>query len=87
MKRRSFLQAGFLGVAGLILFGIPEHKDPRGSQAAAPDGMSPIGLPSHLSAPSATHSALPIALAARVSSVPLVSSLPLLSSPTRGSSV
>ena len=32
------------GVAGVILFGIPEYKDPQGSQAAAPQGISQQGL-------------------------------------------
>jgi len=28
-----------LGIAGVILFGLPEHKDPRGSEAWAEDGV------------------------------------------------
>ena len=32
------------GIAGVILFGIPEHKDPTGSQAGADDGISQLGL-------------------------------------------
>jgi len=33
-----------LGVPGVMLFGIPEHKDSRGSQADAPDGVVQIAL-------------------------------------------
>ena len=32
------------GIAGVILFGIPEHKDPSGSQAGSADGISQLGL-------------------------------------------
>jgi porphobilinogen synthase len=28
-----------LGIGGVILFGLPEHKDPRGSEASADDGV------------------------------------------------
>ena len=33
-----------LGVAGVILFGIPSHKDAQGSQSHAPDGITQVGL-------------------------------------------
>jgi porphobilinogen synthase len=33
-----------LGVAGVLLFGIPELKDATGSRASAPDGISQVGL-------------------------------------------
>lgn len=33
-----------LGVAGVILFGIPEHKDAIGSQSFASDGITQVGL-------------------------------------------
>ncbi len=32
------------GVAGVLLFGVPEHKDPQGSRAADPAGISQLGL-------------------------------------------
>ncbi len=31
-------------VAGVILFGVPAHKDPHGREAANPDGISQLGL-------------------------------------------
>ena len=34
-------QAAELGIPGVILFGIPEHKDAEGSQAYDPDGIVP----------------------------------------------
>jgi porphobilinogen synthase len=33
-----------LGVPAVMLFGVPAHKDPRGSQADAPDGVMQIAL-------------------------------------------
>ena len=33
-----------LGVPGVILFGVPAHKDARGSQADAPDGIVQVAL-------------------------------------------
>src|SRR5881392_3470817 len=33
-----------LGVPGVMLFGIPQHKDARGSQADAPDGVVQVAL-------------------------------------------
>ena len=33
-----------LGVPGVMLFGIPAHKDARGSQADAPDGVVQVAL-------------------------------------------
>jgi porphobilinogen synthase len=34
----------YLGVPGVILFGVPEHKDATGSQAWSPDGIVQVGL-------------------------------------------
>jgi porphobilinogen synthase len=33
-----------LGVPAVILFGVPEHKDPRGSTADAPDGVVQVAI-------------------------------------------
>src|SRR3954451_25234798 len=33
-----------LGVPGVMLFGIPQHKEARGSQADAPDGVVQVAL-------------------------------------------
>lgn len=37
--RKAAAEAVQAGIGGLILFGIPEHKDPLGSQADAPEGI------------------------------------------------
>ena len=33
-----------LGVPAVMLFGVPAHKDARGSQADAPDGVMQVAL-------------------------------------------
>jgi porphobilinogen synthase len=42
--RKAAVEAVEAGVGGLMLFGIPEHKDARGSQAADPDGVLNVAL-------------------------------------------
>ena len=42
--RRAAAEAAEAGVAGVILFGIPEHKDAVGSQADDPDGIVQMAL-------------------------------------------
>src|SRR6476619_4021297 len=37
--RRAAAEAAELGLAGIMLFGIPEHKDAVGSGAVDPDGI------------------------------------------------
>ena len=42
--RKIAAEAAQAGVGGLIIFGIPEHKDARGSQADAPEGIVQLAL-------------------------------------------
>jgi len=42
--RKAAVEAVEAGVGGLILFGIPAHKDARGSAADDPDGIVQLGL-------------------------------------------
>src|SRR5262245_42442577 len=42
--RKEVRQLADLGVPAVILFGIPEQKDPEGSQAWAPDGIVQVAL-------------------------------------------
>ncbi len=42
--RKAAAEAVEAGVGGLILFGIPEHKDARGSAADSPDGIVQVAL-------------------------------------------
>jgi porphobilinogen synthase len=42
--RKAAVDAVNAGVGGLMLFGIPEHKDPRGSGALDPDGVLQVAL-------------------------------------------
>jgi porphobilinogen synthase len=42
--RKAAVEAVEAGVGGLMLFGIPEHKDARGSQATDPDGVLNMAL-------------------------------------------
>ena len=42
--RKEVAELKALGVRAVILFGIPEHKDPEGSQAWAPDGIVQLAL-------------------------------------------
>ena len=42
--RKEVRQLADLGVAGLVLFGVPASKDPSGSQAWAPDGIVQVAL-------------------------------------------
>ncbi|GAB2819982.1 porphobilinogen synthase [Actinocorallia aurea] len=42
--RKAAHEAAEAGVGGVILFGIPEHKDPRGSAADDPNGIMQVAL-------------------------------------------
>jgi porphobilinogen synthase len=42
--RKTALEAADAGLAGLMIFGIPAHKDTRGSAAVAEDGILPVAL-------------------------------------------
>jgi porphobilinogen synthase len=42
--RKAAIEAAAAGLAGVMLFGIPEHKDARGSQALADDGILNLAL-------------------------------------------
>jgi porphobilinogen synthase len=42
--RKAAADAAAAGVGGLIVFGVPEDKDDRGSEADAPDGISQAAL-------------------------------------------
>jgi len=42
--RRVYAQAAELGLGGVMLFGIPEHKDASGSGAVDPDGILNVAL-------------------------------------------
>jgi porphobilinogen synthase len=42
--RKAAAEAVAVGVGGLMLFGIPEHKDPQGSGAVDPDGVLQVAL-------------------------------------------
>jgi porphobilinogen synthase len=42
--RKEVRELAELGVPAVILFGVPEHKDPRGSEAWNPDGIVQVAL-------------------------------------------
>jgi porphobilinogen synthase len=42
--RKEVAELAMLGVPGVILFGVPAHKDAEGSQAWAPDGIVQVAL-------------------------------------------
>src|ERR1700745_2447802 len=42
--RKAAAEAAAAGVGGLIVFGVPEDKDDRGSEADAPDGISQVAI-------------------------------------------
>lgn len=42
--RRVYAEAAELGLGGVMLFGLPEHKDARGSGALDPDGILNVAL-------------------------------------------
>jgi porphobilinogen synthase len=42
--RKAAAEAAEAGVGGLIVFGVPEDKDDRGSEADAPDGVSQVAI-------------------------------------------
>jgi len=42
--RKTALEAADAGLAGLMIFGVPAHKDARGSAAVAEDGILPVAL-------------------------------------------
>ncbi|OYO00119.1 porphobilinogen synthase [Enemella evansiae] len=42
--RRTAAECAEAGLAGIMLFGLPEHKDATGSQALAPDGILNVAL-------------------------------------------
>lgn len=42
--RKEVAELAALGIPGVILFGVPEHKDPEGSQAWADDGIVQVAL-------------------------------------------
>jgi porphobilinogen synthase len=42
--RKTAVEAADAGLAGLMIFGIPAHKDARGSAAVAEDGILPVAL-------------------------------------------
>jgi porphobilinogen synthase len=42
--RKEVAELADLGIPGVILFGVPEHKDPRGSGAWDPDGIVQLAL-------------------------------------------
>jgi len=42
--RKAAAEAAGLGLGGIMLFGVPEHKDPRGSGAVDPDGILNVAI-------------------------------------------
>jgi porphobilinogen synthase len=42
--RRAYAEAASLGLGGVMLFGLPEHKDAQGSGALDPDGILNVAL-------------------------------------------
>ncbi len=42
--RKAVADAAALGVGGVMLFGVPEHKDPVGSGATDPDGVLSVAI-------------------------------------------
>ncbi|MBD8607395.1 porphobilinogen synthase [Aeromicrobium sp. CFBP 8757] len=42
--RRAYAEAAALGLGGVMLFGLPEHKDAQGSGALDPDGILNVAL-------------------------------------------
>ena len=42
--RKAAAEAAQAGVGGVIVFGVPEDKDDRGSEADAPDGVSQVAI-------------------------------------------
>jgi porphobilinogen synthase len=42
--RKAVAEAAEAGVGGVIVFGVPEDKDDRGSEADAPDGVSQVAI-------------------------------------------
>jgi porphobilinogen synthase len=42
--RKAALEAAELGLGGVMLFGVPEHKDARGSGAVDPDGILNVAI-------------------------------------------
>jgi porphobilinogen synthase len=42
--RKAAAEAAAAGVGGMIVFGVPEDKDDRGSEADAPDGVSQVAI-------------------------------------------
>jgi len=42
--RKAYAEAASLGLGGVMLFGVPEHKDPVGSGALDPDGILNVSL-------------------------------------------
>jgi porphobilinogen synthase len=42
--RKAAAEAAAAGVGGVIVFGVPEDKDDRGSEADAPDGVSQVAI-------------------------------------------
>jgi porphobilinogen synthase len=42
--RRAYAEAAELGLGGIMLFGLPERKDPQGSGALDPDGILNVAL-------------------------------------------
>jgi porphobilinogen synthase len=42
--RKAAVEAAAAGLAGVMIFGIPEHKDARGSAAVDPDGILNLAL-------------------------------------------
>ncbi len=42
--RKAYSEAASLGLGGVMLFGVPEHKDAIGSGALDPDGILNVAL-------------------------------------------
>src|SRR5205085_9155611 len=42
--RKAAAEAAGLGLGGIMLFGVPEHKDARGSGAVDPDGILNVAI-------------------------------------------
>lgn len=42
--RKAYAEAAQLGLGGVMLFGVPEHKDPLGSGALDPDGILNVAI-------------------------------------------
>ena len=42
--RKAYAEAAALGLGGVMLFGVPEHKDAQGSGALDPDGILNVAL-------------------------------------------